>query len=189
MMSIFHFSSPASCRFPSACSHFSLRVLASVCGDVLGLDDGHERAAVHGREERVQLPPEAPREGEDVGFGFCVVEGDLALLVVQVHPHAAGDQAEGQLRLGLGAGVEVVGASPQGPVAPLRGHVQVALPLRVGGRQADPPAAVVGEVHLPVVAPPAVALPAQHAGPAVEALAVVGQVGLGQTLLDFTVVV
>lgn len=166
-----------------------MKLFVSVCGDVLRLDDGHQRAAVHGREQRVQLPPEAPREGEDVRLGFCVVEGDLALLVVQVHPHAAGDQAEGQLRLGLGAGVEVVGASPQGPVAPLRGHVQVAFPLRVGGGQADPPVAVVGDVHLPVVAPSAVALPAQHAGPAVEALGVVGQVGLGQTLLDFTLVV
>lgn len=46
------------------------------------LDDSHERAAVHGCEQRVQLAPEAPCEGVDVGFGLGVVEGDLAFIVV-----------------------------------------------------------------------------------------------------------
>lgn len=83
----------------------------------------------------------------------------------------------------------MVRASPQHPVAQLWAHGEAALPLGVGGRHPDAPVAVVRYVHFPIVAPAAVALPAQHAGPAVEALGGVGQVGLRQTFLDLTLVV
>lgn len=80
-------------------------------------------------------------------------------------------------------------AAPQGPVARLGGHGEAAVAFGVARGQPYAPVAVVGELHLPVVAPPAVALPAQHAGPAVEPLRAVGQVGRRRTLLHLALVV
>lgn len=82
-----------------------------------------------------------------------------------------------------------MGASPQDIVALLGGHREVALPLGVGGGQADPPVAVVGDVHLPVVAAAVVALPAQHAGQAVESLGALWGLRLRQALLHPALVV
>lgn len=84
----------------------------------------------------------------------------------------------GQRRLRLGAGVELVCAAPQDPVALLWAHGEPAMTLGVGGGKSHAPVAVVGYVHLPVVAATAVALPAEHTGPGVESLRAVGQVGL-----------
>lgn len=154
-----------------------------------GWGDSHECATIQRGEQRVHLPFEGSSEGVDVGLCFCVVEGDLALFVVQVDPHTPRHEADGQRRLRLGAGVELVCAAPQAPVALLWGHGEPAVTLGVAGGQSHAPVAVVGYVHLPVVAATAVALPAQHAGPAVEAMGAVRQLGRREALLDHTLVV
>ncbi len=123
-----------------------------------------------------------------MGLCFCVVEGDLALFVVQVDPHTSRHEADGQHRLWLGAGVELLRAAPQDPVALLWGDGEPAVTLGVCGGQSHAPVAVFGNVYLPVVAAAAVALPAQHTRPAVEALGAERQVGLCVALLDRTLV-
>lgn len=150
----------------------------------IGVLDGQACATVQRGEQRVQLPPEGSGEGVDVGLGVRVVEGHLALLVVQVDPQTSRHEAGGQCRLRLGAGVEMVRAAPQDPVAVPRAHGEPAVPLGAGRGHSHAPVAVFGDVHLPVVAAAAVALPAQHAGPAVESLQAGRHVGLREALLD-----
>ena len=144
------------------------------------------RASVQRRQQRVHLPPEAPREREDVRLGLGVVERHLALLVVQIDAQVSRRHRQGQRgRLGLGAGVELLRAPPQRPVAAARRHGDAPAAFGVDGGHAHPPDAGVGDVHLPVVAPAAVALPPRDPRPAGEALRAVGEVrGLGGTLLD-----
>ena len=161
----------------------------SVHRDLVRQRDLHECAAIQRGEQRVQLPSEGSREGVDVRLCLCIVEGDLALFVVQVDAHTSGHDADRQRRLRLGAGIEVIGAAPQHPVALLRGHGEAAATFGLGGGHSNAPVAVVGYVDLPVVAAAAVALPAQHGGPGVESLAAVGLVGLWVALLDHTLVV
>lgn len=45
-------------------------------------NDLNECVTVKRCQQRVQLPPEGPCEGVDVGLGLCVEEGDLSFFVV-----------------------------------------------------------------------------------------------------------
>lgn len=128
-------------------------------------------------------------EGEDVGFVLGVVEGDLALLVVDVNAHLLGNQGEGQGRGRVGAGVELPGAAPQGPVTLGGLHGAAAEPLRGGGGDPHSPVAVIGQFHLPVAASLHVPLPAQHTGPGIKALGAGRHVRLLQGLLHLLIVV
>lgn len=103
----------------------------------------HDSPPIQWGKERVELATEMPREGVDVRFVLHIVEGDLALLVVNVYSHLPGHQRERQRRLGVRAGVELSCAPPQSPVTLWGLHGEAAVPLRGRGGDADSPVAVV----------------------------------------------
>ena len=152
--------------------------------------DGDACSSIQWGKQWVQLPPEVCCEREDVRPGLGVVERHLALFIVQVDGQAVRRHGRGQRhRRGSHAGEELVPAAPQYPVALLRRHRELATAFGVGGRHAYAPLPGVGDVHLPVVASTAVALPAGDGGSNVEALRAVGEVfGLRAGLLHLPLV-
>lgn len=138
--------------------------------------DCDEGSSVQWSEQWVKLLTEVALEGVDVWAVLGIVEWDLALLVVKVNAQAFWYHRQGQCRLRLGAGVELMCTPPQGPVAFAGAHGEAPVTFRGARGHSDPPITIVGQVHLPVVAPAWVTLPAQHAGPAVVALRAVWKV-------------
>lgn len=127
-------------------------------------------------EQGEQLLVEALIVGVNVQVFVHIVEGQLAVVVVEIDAHLAGDEARWQRseghgqRLQLGAslqpqgqvprvGVQWLEAFPQGR---LLGHAQSPVPL--------------ADLHLPVLASRAKALHPDSAPPAVKALVVVGDI-------------
>lgn len=80
-------------------------------------NDLTECAPVERGQQRVQLPLKDPCEGVDVGLGLCVEGGDLSSFIVEVDAHILRHEANWQRCLRLGAGVEMLRAAPQDPVA------------------------------------------------------------------------
>lgn len=125
---------------------------------------------LHSPEHRVKLLCELLVIGVQVGALLHVVEGQLALLIVQVHPNFPGHHALWQRGGGHRQGFQICAPlQTEGQVACICVEWAEALPRRGCLGHTEPPVPL-AHLHLPVVASAGVALPAHGTPPAVEAL-------------------
>lgn len=128
---------------------------------------------LHCAKQGEQPLSEALIVGVNVGAAIHIIEGQLALVVVQVDAHLAGDEARWQGGEGHSQGLQL-GAplQPQGQVSRVGVQGLEALPQGRLLGHTQPPVPL-PHLHLPVVAAGAEALHPHSTPPAVKALVVV----------------
>ena len=119
----------------------------------------------------------AVQEGVEVGASQDVVEGDLPLLEVHVHPHALELGGQGEER-GRGGRDSILASllHGQSPVAVRGADADAALAVDGGARHAQVPVVLVAHLHLPVAPAAGDGLAGQGDHHRVEAPGRVGQV-------------